>query len=117
MLMTLNQDELGAIRSYASRLGVPFRFDPQLNGDLQGTGAPFALRLPPAEAVLYDLNDPERLAAWNETCTHYAGYEPSSTDLYTCNAGKYSFHIDPYGKMSLCVLSRTHSYDLRQGTS
>ncbi|NWG75870.1 MAG: SPASM domain-containing protein, partial [Rubrivivax sp.] len=36
--------------------------------------------------------------------------------LYFCGAGLVSFHIDPYGELSLCMLARQPSYNLRQGT-
>ncbi|MFH0812089.1 MAG: SPASM domain-containing protein, partial [Pseudomonadota bacterium] len=31
-------------------------------------------------------------------------------------AGLNSFHIDPYGKMSVCTMSRYPDYDLRHGS-
>jgi len=30
-----------------------------------------------------------------------------------CGAGVNSFHVDSYGRMQVCMLSRTPSYDLR----
>ena len=32
-----------------------------------------------------------------------------------CGAGNQSFHIDPYGMLSLCIVARTPSYSLRLG--
>jgi radical SAM protein with 4Fe4S-binding SPASM domain len=37
-------------------------------------------------------------------------------DLYHCGGGVTSFAIDPEGRMSLCVLSRRDTYDLRSGS-
>jgi radical SAM protein with 4Fe4S-binding SPASM domain len=36
--------------------------------------------------------------------------------LYQCSAGVMSFHIDPYGKLSLCLMDREQQYDLRLGS-
>jgi len=36
--------------------------------------------------------------------------------MYTCGAGRTSFHIDANGKLSLCLSARTPSFDLRQGS-
>jgi radical SAM protein with 4Fe4S-binding SPASM domain len=35
--------------------------------------------------------------------------------VYRCGAGWYSFHIDPYGEMSVCIMARQPSYSLRRG--
>jgi radical SAM protein with 4Fe4S-binding SPASM domain len=37
-------------------------------------------------------------------------------DLYHCGGGVNSFSIDPYGGMSICVLSRVDRFDLRRGS-
>ena len=39
-----------------------------------------------------------------------------SGKLYNCGAGLNSFHIDPYGKMSVCTMSRYPAYNLRHGS-
>ncbi|WP_143302020.1 SPASM domain-containing protein, partial [Candidatus Entotheonella palauensis] len=36
--------------------------------------------------------------------------------LYHCGGGVNGFAIDPYGQMSICVLSHCDTYDLRQGS-
>jgi len=44
-------------------------------------------------------------------------HPPEASDqLYHCGGGVDSFAIDPYGKMSICVLSQQDQYDLRTGT-
>jgi radical SAM protein with 4Fe4S-binding SPASM domain len=41
--------------------------------------------------------------------------EPSKT-VYVCGGGVKSFAIDPYGHMSICVISHRETYDIRQGS-
>jgi radical SAM protein with 4Fe4S-binding SPASM domain len=36
--------------------------------------------------------------------------------VYVCGGGKNSFAIDPYGDMSICVLSHREKYNVRKGS-
>lgn len=36
--------------------------------------------------------------------------------MYSCGAGRVGFHIDAFGKLSLCMTARNPSYDLRKGS-
>jgi radical SAM protein with 4Fe4S-binding SPASM domain len=116
MLMTLNRDELWDMQAYAEGLGVGFRFDPLLNGGLTGSAAPAAYRLPPEEVVAFDLADAKRVEEWEAFCNRFRGIQTNHRFLYVCSAGLRSFHIDPYGQLSLCLISRVPSYDLRRGS-
>ena len=112
-VMTLNRHELWEIKKYVEDLGVEFRFDPVLNPKLDGSKEPCKLRISPEEVVKLDLADAKRLKEWKEFCQKFWG--PAKSDgLYTCSAGLTSFHIDPYGQMSICAMSRSPSYDLLQ---
>ena len=116
MVMTLNQHEVGDMRAFAESLGVNFRFDPMLNAGLGENAKPASFRIPVEDVIQFDVNDPNRLTEWQEFCERFVG--PRNTNdgnLYNCGAGKTSFHIDPYGKLSVCIISRTHGYDLRRG--
>lgn len=111
MVMTLNRDELWNIKKYAEDLGVEFRFDPILNAKLDGSKAPCQLRISPEEVIKLDLADDKRVKSWKEFCERFWG--PAQTDkLYICGAGINSFHIDPYGELSVCIISRMPSYSL-----
>ena len=113
--MTLNKDELWKIKEYAEKLGVKFRFDPILNPRLDGSKTPCDFRLSPKEVVKLDLADEKRVKEWRDFCEKFVG--PSQSDnLYICGAGVSSFHIDPYGQMSVCIMSRFRGYDLRCGS-
>jgi radical SAM protein with 4Fe4S-binding SPASM domain len=63
-----------------------------------------------------DLADDKRMEAWREFCDKFWELPPRSEYIYQCGAGVGTFHIDPYGQMSVCIASRVPSYDLRHGT-
>ena len=113
MLLTLNQHELWDMQAYAEGLGVQFRFDPLLNAGLGGDAAPTRLRLSPPEAVQFDLADARRMESWREFCERFVGLPARSEYLYACGAGQNSFHVDAYGRLSICIMSRQPDYDLR----
>jgi radical SAM protein with 4Fe4S-binding SPASM domain len=53
---------------------------------------------------------------WLRYSEKYAGPPPKPEYLYQCGAGASSFHIDPYGQLSVCMMARMPSFDLRQGS-
>lgn len=113
--MTLNHDEIFKIKEYAEGLGVKFRFDPELNSRLDHSKAPCDFRLPPEEVLKLDLADEKRVKAWQEFCERFV-VPPQSNNLYVCGAGVSLFHIDPYGELNLCMMSRNKSFSLRHGS-
>ena len=116
MVMTLNRHEVGAMEDYARESGVEFRYDTMLNLRLDGGRHPAGLRLPPQEVVALDLADERRIAEWSEFCEKFLGPPARPGDLYRCGAGLGTFHVDPYGQLSACMMARQPDYDLRQGT-
>jgi radical SAM protein with 4Fe4S-binding SPASM domain len=115
MVMTLNHDGLWEIKEYAERSDVKFRFDPVLNPRLDGSKAPCSLRLSPEDVLKLDLADEKRAKEWKDFCEKFIG-PPQSDGLFSCGAGVFTFHIDPYGQMSMCEMVRFKSYDLRNGS-
>jgi radical SAM protein with 4Fe4S-binding SPASM domain len=116
MLMTINQDELGDMQAFAKSLGVEFRFDPILNASLDGSSLPTTLRLTPDEIVAIERADPDRGKRWPESYQQAKDFKIDNRKLFTCAAGKNSFHIDSFGQLCLCLVARQPSYDLRKGT-
>ena len=56
------------------------------------------------------------LAALILSCDRSPANPPEHSDeLYHCGGGVSSFTIDPYGGMSICVLSQVDKFDLRTG--
>ena len=114
IIMTLNRHEIDELRYFSKSHGMPFLFDPILSRALNGSKSPCKYRLTPKQIVELDVADPERFKSWKEYLADFRG-KPSSDKLYICGAGETSFFINPYGELQLCVLSRSPSYDLRQG--
>ena len=115
MVLTINLHEIQDIKSYAEGLGIDFRIDPILNVRLNGDHSPSQFRLPPKEVVELDMADDKRMKALQELCSRSLSPPPKPEYLYQCGAGKGMFHIDPYGKLSACIMSRYPNYDLRRG--
>jgi radical SAM protein with 4Fe4S-binding SPASM domain len=107
---------LGDIQAYVESLGVEFRFDSLLNATLDGDAAPTQLRLSPHEVVGVDLADIRRVESWQKFCERFVGPPAHPERLYTCGAGLNTFHVDPCGQLSVCIMSRQPGYDLRRGT-
>ena len=116
MVMTLNQHELWDMQAYAERLNVKFRFDAMINVCLGGNRNPTSLRISPEEVVQFDLGDSKRKNDWLEFCERHIGTPTDDRFLYVCAAGIRTFHVDPYGKLSICIMSRKPDYDLRNGS-
>ncbi len=115
MVMALNNDELWQMREYAESLGVEFRFDLGINPRLDGSKEPCQFRLSPEEVVKLDLADRKRREKWREY--YQRPHQKNRPDrLYFCGAGQDMFHIDPYAGLSICIMSRRMSYDIRQGS-
>lgn len=116
MLMTLNKHELEDIKGFAKDLGIGFRYDAMLNPGIGMEQFPLDYRLDPEEIVEFDKRDADRMAEW-ERFSELMINSPSSRDyFYNCGAGATAFHIDPFGRLSVCMLSREPEYDLRSGS-
>ena len=115
VVMTHNKDEIEEIKKYVEKLGIEFRFDTLIHAGLGGNKSPCDVRITPEEVVDLDIKDKKRSNAWIEFCQKFWG-PVNSGYLYNCGAGWNSFHIDPYGKLSVCGTSRIQNYDLRKGS-
>jgi radical SAM protein with 4Fe4S-binding SPASM domain len=114
--ITTNVHELWDMKAYAEGLGVSFHYDAEINARLDGSLGPTKYRLSPKEVVALqkaDVGVEEDILKFYD---QYGGTPPSPENIYQCGAGLSSFHVDPDGLLSLCLMSRAHSYDLRQGT-
>lgn len=118
--MTLNKHELPAMYDYASSLDVDFRHDSVLRPTFHGQDIR-DLRLSPEEVVDLDLVRPDAQDAFEMALQHALDsvqdnplYDPER--LYNCGAGFRTFHIDPYGQLTMCHMIRSPGYDLTAGT-
>jgi len=120
MAVSVNRHEIWDMKHFAEdELGVEFKFDAMINPRIDCSASPLAVRLAPEAVVALDLLDPRRKTEWQSFCERFNGpvlAGERANDLYHCGGGITSFAVDPEGRMSLCVLSRRDSYDLRRGS-
>ena len=114
--ITLNKHEILATKDYAKDLGLSFYFDPLVNPGLDGEPGPTRFRLTPEEVLELDLADIERADELRDFHARMQGRASEPEYTYVCASGIRSFHIDPHGMLSLCIMSRNGSYDLRRGS-
>lgn len=120
MVVSVNKHEIWEMKRFVEEdLGLEFRFDAMINPRIDASHSPLAFRLTPEEVIGLDLQDPKRMAEWKSFTQKFNGpvHPPEKADeLYHCGAGINSFSIDPYGMLSVCVLSRGDAFDLRKGS-
>ncbi len=108
----LNKHELWDTKEYVEKLGVDYRFDAMLIPRLDGSRQPCEVRLSPEELVQLDVEDSERWRELEKLSEELWGASRGDK-LYVCGAGDRSFHVDPYGRLGVCIVNRAHTYNLR----
>jgi radical SAM protein with 4Fe4S-binding SPASM domain len=86
-----------------------------LNSGFDGSGRPLNLRLPPIELIQLEMEQDKFYTDWDKVIQRKAEIKREPY-LYNCGAGLSSFHIDPYGQLSLCLMARQRTFSLRQGS-
>jgi radical SAM protein with 4Fe4S-binding SPASM domain len=115
--VSTNRHEIAAMQRFADELDVEFKFDSDMSPRLDCSQAPLDVRLRPEEAVALDLEFPKRRDEWVQFAEHLSGARmPPLDEVYQCGGGMNAFAVDAYGRLSICVLSEAHKYDLRQGS-
>lgn len=117
VVLTINNHELNQMKEFAKKNMVPFRYTAIIYPHLLGSKEIYPYRLPIQEIVNYDIEDNERRQGWNNILNE----KKNQTDnrmgfLYNCKVLTNSFHINPFGIMSACHLSRKPNYDLVNGS-
>jgi radical SAM protein with 4Fe4S-binding SPASM domain len=117
--VSINKHEVGMMKAMAAELGVEFKFDPMINPRIDCSASPLEVRLSPVELMQVELEHPERAAEWKRLVDDF-GHEVEIKGgempaLYECGGGQTSFAIDPYGDLSVCVLSHVDRYNVRDG--
>lgn len=114
----INKHEVEEMRKFAEDdLGVEFKIDSLINPRIDCSQAPLGVRLSPEEVVALDLQ-------WHKVASEHrkvlerdlAVFSGPTDSVYQCGGGVHGFAIDPYGMMSICVLSHREAYDIRQGS-
>lgn len=114
----VNCHEVIAMKEFAEQeLGVEFKFDSLINPRIDCSHAPLDVRLTPEEVVALDLHYPKVASEYAKLISDgLASPLSTSTTMHSCGGGLKSFAIDPYGHMSICVISHGETYDTRQGS-
>jgi radical SAM protein with 4Fe4S-binding SPASM domain len=117
---TINKHEVVAMKEFVEQeLHLEFKFDSLINPRIDCSQSPLAVRLSPEEVVALDLHWPKIAAEHREAAKRdlEAGSVSEQNDtVYSCGGGVNSFALDPYGHMSICVLSHQDTYDIRSGS-
>jgi radical SAM protein with 4Fe4S-binding SPASM domain len=112
---SINKHEVFEMQKFAEELGVEFKFDSLINPRIDCSQSPLGVRLSAAEVVAFDYVDPARKAEYRRLLDHDIATGPPTNgdDLYFCGGGLRSCSIDPYGQMSICVISKRIDYNVR----
>ncbi len=115
--LTINKHEIQAMKRFAEELGCEFKFDPMINPRIDCSASPLAVRLTPEDIVGLDLDEPKRVTEWRRMALDFAVVHPEgeTPKVYDCGGGMNSFAIDPYGELTICVLSHQDTYNVRNG--
>jgi radical SAM protein with 4Fe4S-binding SPASM domain len=98
-------------------LGLEFKFDSLINPRIDCSQAPLGVRLSPEEVVALDLYWPNVAIEHRKSLERALKSAPGdANNVYSCGGGIKSFAIDPYGNMSICVLSQQDTYSVRSGS-
>jgi radical SAM protein with 4Fe4S-binding SPASM domain len=115
--VSINCHEMWDMQKFAEDLGVEFKSDSMMNPRIDCSQSPLSVRLTPEEIVGFDMQDAKRVDEWKLFAT--TNFKPSNPpdhheELYSCGGGVSAFSIDPYGDMSICVLSQQDKFNLRE---
>jgi radical SAM protein with 4Fe4S-binding SPASM domain len=114
VLMTVNQHEIEGMRAIAASFGVPFRMDNAIFPCLPNSSKdPLQYRVSPKEAVQAELSDPKRVDDWMKYIDRQAAV-PRGETTYRCGAGVNSFHVDPFGFASPCLMTTQYKHSLHE---
>lgn len=118
--VSINKHEIWEMKRFTEEeLGLEFKFDAMINPRIDCSQSPLATRLKPEEIVALDLDDPRRREAmWRFTqqSIDRMHQRADRQQLYQCGGGIKAFAVDPYGRISICVLSHFDTYDWRRGS-
>jgi len=116
---TINQHEVYAMKKFAEDRGVEFKFDPLVNPRIDCSQSPLAVRLSPEEVVTLEYVDAKRKQEYRrlveDDLVAPVSSKESEGQRYFCGGGMSGCAIDPYGEMSICVISHQQGYGIREG--
>jgi MoaA/NifB/PqqE/SkfB family radical SAM enzyme len=112
VLIGPNAAEFAEIQRMAQDKGCNFRMDASMVSHISGAKDPLEFRIDPQHAVDVEFTNPKTVASWRHLYEQRKSYVPSKT-AYTCNAGVSSFHIDAFGRLTICQMEKRWWHDLK----
>ncbi|HKW18334.1 MAG TPA: radical SAM protein [Terriglobales bacterium] len=114
----INRHEILGMKEFAEQeLGVEFKFDSSINPRIDCSHAPLSVRLSPEEVVALEMSWPKLSSQLGALLKNEFAIQQRVLDtVYVCGGGVKSFAIDPYGFMTICVISHREGYDIRKGS-
>ena len=115
---SINKHEVRDMQQFAEELGVEFKYDALVNPRTDCSQSPLSVRLRAEEVVALEFSEPRRRNEYRRLLDLdlAQGPPPPSDELYFCGGGMTSCAVDPYGKMSICVISHQDHYNIRDGS-
>jgi radical SAM protein with 4Fe4S-binding SPASM domain len=109
ILMTLNHDDLSAMRVLSEGLGAKFHYDTLVCPRTDGGMGPVSYRLSADVMAGLDLDED------HESCEKiFDGFWNKKPDeALTCGGGVFAFNINPYGVLSPCTMFLSFQYPLK----
>jgi radical SAM protein with 4Fe4S-binding SPASM domain len=122
-LIRQNKNELGAIKKLAGELLGPqagkrpfWRYSHFIHPGMDGDKTPCSCRLSAAEVRAARKQDPELWTSYRRSLQGKISVLKDKSRLFTCNAWRHRFVIDPYGRLKFCVFLDRFSTDLKTGS-
>lgn len=115
---SINRHEVRDMQQFAEELGLEFKYDALVNPRTDCSQSPLAVRLRADEVVALEFDDPTRRSEYRRLLNLdlAQGPPPISENLYFCGGGMTSCAVDPYGNLSICVISHQDHYNIREGS-
>jgi radical SAM protein with 4Fe4S-binding SPASM domain len=117
---SINKHEVLSMKAFVEdELHLDFKFESLVNPRIDCSQSPLAVRLSPEEVVALDLHTHAVAAEYRKGIEREIVRPPvleNNTAVYTCGGGLQAFAIDPYGEMSICLLSHQETYSIRSGS-
>jgi radical SAM protein with 4Fe4S-binding SPASM domain len=118
---TINRHEVFEMKRLAEEeFGVEFKFDSLINPRIDCSQSPLAVRLSPEQAVALDFSEPRRKEDYRRLAEKELARpsepDPGEKQKYSCGGGVNGCAVDPYGTMSICVISHRQGYNIREGS-
>ena len=114
VMLNINSHELMEMKAIAEQYGWDFRYDAMIHPRLDGDRTPTQLRLAPDEIVALEQLDVRRVEEWQEYCATFLGNKvKGGENTFTCGAASNSAHVDAYGMISPCMITRNRAIDWR----